>query len=146
MLTEAEVNAINPTTDLARGYLTDVQQRLVMALFRQSPSYDAVTYPDAIERLARVNGLGAKIMLAALRKAAKLGASTLKITGGRDALDHDLERDREALVVYMLCQLYDKAPTFGITTIPEVGAGVAAGGVFSFYGGPSVNEDEYPWQ
>jgi len=144
MLTEAEVSAIQPG-DLAHGHLTDVQQRLVLALFRQSPSYDAVTYPDVIERLARINGLGAQILLAALRKVEKMGASTLKITGGRDALDHDLERDREALVVYMLCQLYDKSPVFGITTIPEVGSAVSAGGVFSFYGGPS-SEDEFPWQ
>jgi hypothetical protein len=142
MITEAEVNAIQ-NSDLANGHLTDVQQRLVLSLFRQSPSYDAVTYPDVIERLARISGLGAKIMLCALRKCARLGASTTKITGGKDALDFDTERDREGLVVYMLCQLYDKSPTFGIMTIPVVGQTAAPDGYEIFSGS---SDDDLPWQ
>ena len=98
------------------GSLSETEQYLWLALFREYPGYSVVRYPGIEGNLATVQGVKAKQLLAALRKIEEIGSETSRIEGGRSGLDVDPVRDRNALVGYALGVLYDKS-TSGIPTL-----------------------------
>jgi hypothetical protein len=100
MLTRTEI-AAEATT------LTPEEQALWLTLFRSYPGYSLATHPEAAEKLGDVEGVEAQQLLAALRKIEEIGAGTIRLEGGRDALDYDQRRDRYELIAYGLSVLFE---------------------------------------
>lgn len=102
MITRAEI------AEETENSLSEVEQSMWLALFRDHPGYTLQRYPDVATKLTTVEGVKAKQLLAALRKIEALGADTVRLEGGRDGIDVDPVRDRNALVSYGLSVLYER--------------------------------------
>jgi hypothetical protein len=101
MITREEIAAETENT------LGEAEQMMWLSIFRSYPSFRSDLYPDVATKLAAVEGIPAKQLLAALRKIEDLGSDTTRLEGGRYALNDDPVRDRHALVAYALAVLYD---------------------------------------
>ncbi len=84
--------------------LSPVAQALWLALFRSYPA-NTGDYPALATKLEAAHGVTAQQLNAALRKIEEIGAGTVRIEGGKDALNYDPVRDRKELIAYGLAVL-----------------------------------------
>lgn len=100
MLTPEEIQAASAT-------LTDETRAVLVTLVRQFRGYSPVWFPNLESTIDAATEIQRKQLNALTEKLNAVGAGSVKLSGGKRAVNYDQTRDRDELLRAVLAVLYD---------------------------------------
>lgn len=100
MLTPDDISSASAT-------LTSETRAVLITLVRQFRGYSPVWFPDLESTIDGASEIQRKQLNAFTEKLNSVGTGSVKLSGGKRAVDYDQTRDREELLRGVLAVLYD---------------------------------------